>query len=236
MKLFDAAQNLLNAWDEAALHTHFRVAICTAFGDGDDILLPQENERIPLLRQQQAPAGESCLCLADFVRPLSQRVPDRIGLFASTVDEAMEQWGREDEYRHLLAQTLADRLAEATAEVGHQFVRRHLWGYAPDENFTPEELFQERYQGRRPAVGYPSLPDQSLNFLLGRLLDFPGLGICLTENGAMQPHASTSGLLISHPQARHFSIGAVGDDQLRDYARRRNESPEFLRRFLPVSS
>ena len=234
MKLFDEAQGLLTAWDEAGLQAHFRVALCQAVSDGDDIVLPDDGERIPLLRQQHAPQGEPCLCLADFVRPIEQGVPDRIGLFATTVDNEMEHWGGDDEYHRLLGQTLADRLAEATAEVGHLLVRRKLWGYAPDEDLSVEELFQERYQGRRPAVGYPSLPDQSLNFQLGCLLDFQSMGINLTESGAMQPHASTSGLMISHPQACHFSIGSVGEDQLLDYARRRGESPDALRPFLQL--
>ncbi|MCR5433608.1 MAG: 5-methyltetrahydrofolate--homocysteine methyltransferase [Bacteroidaceae bacterium] len=236
MRLYDEARNLLDEWDRAGLQTRFRVALRPAVSDGDDILLPDDGERICLLRQQHVPQGEPCLCLADFVRPIGQGEPDRIGLFATTVDREMEQWGGEDEYRRLLSQTLADRLAEATAEAGHLLVRRRLWGYAPDEDLTVDELFAERYQGRRPAVGYPSLPDQSLNFQLARLLDFDGLGIRLTENGAMQPHASTSGLMISHPQARHFSVGTIGEDQLQDYARRRGASPDALRRFLQVGS
>ena len=146
----------------------------------------------------------------------------------------METWGDGDDYHRLLAQTLADRLAEATAEMGHQEVRRRLWGYAPDEAFSPEELFQEKYQGRRPAVGYPSLPDQSLNFLLDRVLDFSSLDVSLTENGAMQPHASTSGLILAHPATRHFAVGPISEEQLLDYARRRGEDPEWLRRFMPT--
>jgi len=235
MKLLDEAQAMLKVWDEASLVTLFRVALPLAGSEGDDIVLPEEGERLPLLRQQHAAQGEPCLCLADFVRPLSSGIPDRIGLFASTASNEMEQWGGADDYRRLLSQTLADRLAEATAEVGHQMVRRQLWGYAPDENLTPQELFAERYQGRRPAVGYPSLPDQSYNFLLSRLLDFPSLGIQLTENGAMRPHASTSGLMLSHPQACHFSVGPVGEDQFLDYARRRGENPETLRRFITLA-
>ncbi len=131
-----------------------------------------------------------------------------------------------------MEQTVADRLAEATAECGHELVRRQIWAYAPDENLQPQELFAEHYQGKRPAIGYPSLPDQSLNFLLGDILDFHSMGISLTENGAMIPHASTSGLMLSHPQCRLFSIGTIGEDQLQDYARRRGMEAEMLRRFL----
>ena len=236
LNLWHDAQEQLRRWAEEGRTATCRVMIERAWSEDEDIVLPDLGARLPLLRSQRCSEGEPCLCLADFVRPIGHGEPDRIGLFATTVDREMEQWGGEDEYRRLLSQTLADRLAEATAEAGHLLVRRRLWGYAPDEDLTVDELFAERYQGRRPAVGYPSLPDQSLNFQLARLLDFDGLGIRLTENGAMQPHASTSGLMISHPQARHFSVGTIGEDQLRDYARRRGASPDALRRFLQVGS
>ena len=127
---------------------------------------------------------------------------------------------------------VADRLAEATAELGHLQTRREWWGYAPDEHLTLDELFAEKYQGKRPAVGYPSLPDQSICFLLSDLLDFPSLGIKLTENGAMIPHASTCGFVFSHPAACHFSVGKIGEDQLQDYARRRGVEAHSLRKFL----
>ena len=193
----------------------------------------KKNEmKIPFLRQQH---GDVCLCWADFVRPIASGKTDTIGLFASSVDEGMEQAYAEDEYRHMLAQTLADRLAEATAERMHEEVRKRLWGYAPDEQFTIEEMFQEKYIGRRPAVGYPSLPDQSLNFLLNDILDFSRIGIRLTESGAMRPHASTSGLLFAHPQARHFAIGRIGEDQLQDYAHRRGLPIETMRKFLAAN-
>lgn len=155
-----------------------------------------------------------------------------IGCFVCSVDRGMEEQHADDEFQHLLHQTLADRLAEATAEKVHEMVRRELWGYAPHENLTLDELFNERYRGKRPAVGYPSLPDQSFNFLLDKLLDFASIGVTLTENGAMRPHASTSGLMISHPAARHFSIGSIGEDQLSDYAQRRGIKKEELRKFL----
>lgn len=233
-RLYDEAMAMLREWDRAGLQTRFRVSLQAANSQGDDILLHESGLRLPLLRQQHTRTDEPCLCLSDFVRPLSQGVPDRIGLFLSTAERRMETWGDGDDYHRLLAQTLADRLAEATAEMGHQEVRRRLWGYAPDEAFSPEELFQEKYQGRRPAVGYPSLPDQSLNFLLDRVLDFSSLDVSLTENGAMQPHASTSGLILAHPATRHFAVGPISEEQLLDYARRRGEDPEWLRRFMPT--
>ena len=134
----------------------------------------------------------------------------------------------------LLEQTLADRLAEAAAERGHEIVRKEIWGYAPNESLTPNDLFAERYIGKRPAVGYPSLPDQSLNFILDNLLGFQQVGVSLTESGAMRPHASVSGLMLSHPAARYFTVGTIGKDQFLDYAIRRGMDAEELARYLTL--
>lgn len=225
MKLYDEAQQLLHLWDEAGYHTLFSVRLMDANSDGEDIVLTQSGQRIPFLRQQHSQEGKPCLCLADFVRPLMSGIPDRIGIFASTIPSQVPT----DKLEEAL---IADRLAEATAELGHLQTRRQWWGYAPDEHLTLEELFAEKYQGKRPAVGYPSLPDQSVCFLLSDLLYFPSLGIRLTENGAMIPHASTCGFMFAHPATCHFSVGKVGEDQLRDYARRRGISAESLHKFF----
>lgn len=202
--------------------------------------------RLAFLRQQHVRSGEPCLCLADFIAPRGYvdplHVADRIGLFATTVAASHECPCCSGDV--LLMQTVKDRLAEAAAEVLHSEVRRHLWGYATDE-VAPQPgspdfethlnyLFHERFQGIRPAVGYPALPDQSFIFDLARHLPFKQLGIRLTENGMMLPHASTCGLILAHPAARYFAVGPVGDDQLADYARRRGLEPEFLRKFLPL--
>lgn len=207
--------------------------LCEANSEGDDIIV--DGVRIPMLRQQQASPS---LCLADFIRPKSMGKADRIGLFATTCHNLAQEPSEEgcakceDPYRKMLLQTLSDRLAEAAAEVLHLEVRKHYWGYAPDEHLTIEELHAERFQGIRPAVGYPSLPDTSINFLLSDLLEMKSIGIRLTESGMMVPHASVSGLMIAHPEARYFDIGKIGDDQLRDYARRRTIPQELMRRFL----
>ena len=240
MLLYDDAQRLLNKLD-GTYHTHARVCLCDAHSEGEDIVLdsgfgteaaPGREKRLPLLRQQQPGEDGLCWCLSDFVHP----VKDKVGLFVCSTDRAVEERGGDDDYQHLLHQTLADRLAEATAEKVHELVRRELWGYAPHEHFTPEELFAERYQGKRPAVGYPSLPDQSFNFLLNEVLDFSSIGVTLTESGAMMPHASTSGLMLSHPATRHFSVGDVGEDQLADYARRRGMTAWEMKKFLKVGT
>ena len=163
--------------------------------------------------------------ITESVAVLSSGIPDKIGVYASTVPAQVPINGLEESL-------VADRLAEATAELGHLQTRREWWGYAPDEQLTIEELFAEKYQGKRPAVGYPSLPDTSVNFLLDRLLDMKSIGIRLTEHGAMRPHASVSGLMFAHPAARYFDLGPIGIDQLEDYARRRGIPLPLMKRFI----
>lgn len=187
----------------------------------------------PLLRQQMVKReGGPFLCLSDFIRPLSSGITDIVGTFASSVENDMEQLYEQDPYKRLLVQTLADRLAEAATEKMHEYVRKTAWGYAPDENLSTADLIVEKYRGIRPAVGYPSMPDQSVNFLLDELLDMKRIGISLTENGAMNPHASVCGLMFAHPASEYFAIGKIADDQLADYASRRNMPVEEIRKFL----
>ncbi len=230
-KLRDEARGLLADLSHD-YRTHAALGLFDANADGDDIVIG--DTRLPMLRQQH-PAGwqdSPNLCLADFIRPAATGEADRIGIFAATVDYAMERLHLHDDYLRMLTQTLADRLAEATAEKLHEDVRRHIWGYAPDEQLSMDELHREAFQGIRPAVGYPSMPDTSMNFLLSGLIDMKGIGIRLTESGAMWPHASVSGLMIAHPKARYFTLGKIGEDQLRDYASRRGLPVELARRFL----
>ena len=208
---------------------HALFLLAQANSDGDDVVLLQQAVRLPFLRQQQ---GESCLCMADFVRPLSSGNPDQIGLFATSVDEGMAEDFADDPYERLMMQLLADRVAEAAAERLHKEVRQVYWGYAPHEHLDMAELHMEKFQGIRPAVGYPSLPDASLNFLLDEVLCLQQIGIRLTESGAMKPHASVSGLMLAHPEARYFSVGRIDETQLADYARRRGLPIEEVRIFL----
>ncbi|MCD8266197.1 MAG: hypothetical protein LUC33_03485 [Prevotellaceae bacterium] len=188
---------------------------------------PTDTVRLPMLRQQQ---GETCLCLSDYIRPKGMQ--DRIALFCASVDGSFVTSDEDDPYRSLLSQTLADRLAEATAEKAHEEARKRLWAYAPDEQLTPAQLLRGEFQGIRPAVGYPSLPDQSINFLLDQALHFADIGVSLTQSGAMLPHASVSGLMIANPKAHYFSVGKIGADQLRDYSLRRGLSLDETKRFL----
>lgn len=216
---------------ETRYKTHTAFGLFDANSDGDDILIG--STRLPMLRQQHPTnEDEPNLSLADFIRPLSAGIKDRIGVFATTVDLALEHDFLADDYQRMLAQTLADRLAEATAEVLHLDVRRSLWGYAPDENLSIRELLREDFQGIRPAVGYPSMPDTSVNFIIDQLINLKQIGIRLTESGAMKPHASVSGLMFAHPKAHYFDLGRIGEDQLRDYAHRRGLPLELIRKFI----
>lgn len=203
-------------------------ALCKARSYGDDIII--ESTTLPLLRQQHCVPGKPNLCLSDFVSPHN----DTIGLFATTVESSFGSEYADDDYLNLLAQTLADRLAEATATLMHRDIRRDstYWGYAPQEQLTPEQLTREEYQGIRPAVGYPSLPDQSVIFIIDKLLKLEEAGITLTANGAMQPHASVCGIMISHPAAHYFAVGNIDTAQLNDYAERRALPAEEIRKFL----
>ena len=232
LELRSEAEKLL-ADMEGRYHTRAVFALCEANSEGDDIII--NGTRVPMLRQQKVIPGKPNLCLADFIRPASSGVKDAIGLFATSVDADFTSNNEEDPYQRMLSQTLADRLAEATAEKFHEDVRKKYWGYAADEQLTIKDLLAERYQGIRPAVGYPSIPDTSMNFLLYELLDMKGIGINLTESGMMVPHASVSGFMFAHPQSRYFDLGKIDDDQLEEYARRRNKPVEELRKYLTSS-
>ena len=151
-----------------------------------------------------------------------------IGIFATTTSP----FWVDEKGASLQFSTLSDRLAEATAEKMHEEVRKHHWGYAKDEQLTMRELHEERFQGIRPAVGYPSLPDQSINFLIDELLPLSEIGITLSENGAMSPHCSVSGLMFAHPKAHYFSVGSISEEQLLDYAHRRGITPDQAKKFL----
>lgn len=219
---------------ENKFHTYGLFGLYDANSDGDDIIIG--DHRLPVLRQQKRAGDDSpSVSLADFIRPLSSGIKDKIGVFATTVDIRMETSPDSDPYKRMLSQTLADRLAEATAERLHEEARKSYWGYAPQEHLTMEQLLREDYEGIRPAVGYPSLPDASINFLIDKIIDMKQIGIRLTETGAMKPHASVSGLMIAHPRSFYFAIGRIGEDQLSDYARRRGLPVGIVRRYLAAN-
>jgi cobalamin-dependent methionine synthase I len=254
VRLRQEAETFLTQW-EGHYHAYALFELFEANSDEDDIVVRGERipqpHRIPCLRQQQ---GEPpYLCLSDFVSPqnVSLTIPEqssptrslshllsltsKIGIFATSADMGLETDFDADPYQKMMAQLLADRLAEAAAERMHEQVRKDFWGYAKEEQLTIPEMLVEKFQGIRPAVGYPSLPDTSLNFVLDELIDMKQIGIRLTESGAMKPHASVSGLMMAHPQARYFNLGKIGEDQLQDYARRRGLPVEVCRKFLAAN-
>jgi 5-methyltetrahydrofolate--homocysteine methyltransferase len=207
--------------------------------DGDDVLVYCEQTaahvRLPFLRQQIAKrAGKANMCLADFI----SRDGDWIGGFAVTTGHGIETHLAEfkaniDDYSDIMLKALADRLAEAFAERMHEHVRKDLWGYAPEEQFTPEALNREEYRGIRPAPGYPACPDHSMKPTLFDLLDATHTtGITLTESFAMLPTAAVSGLYFGHPQSEYFGVARIGDDQVSDYAARRGLDMDRARQYL----
>jgi len=191
--------------------------------EGDDVVvLDEARTRLPFLRQQvRKRAGRPNLCLADFIAPGEE---DWLGGFAVAIhglEPHLERFkAAHDDYSDILLKALADRLAEAFAERLHAHVRTQLWGYAPDEALTNEELIRETYRGIRPAPGYPACPDHSLKPLLFTLLGEGAAGIELTENYAMWPTSAVSGFYFAHPDSAYFGVARIGPDQLADYAAR----------------
>lgn len=230
VRLYQDAVHMLNQVD-MRYQVYSLYKLMDANSDGDNLIL--DGSVFPLLRQQtRIRPDDPFLCLSDFVRPLSSGIKDTVGGFATTIDEKMEEEFRHDDYQHMLIKTLGERLAEAAAEKIHEHVRKEVWGYAKDENLTIKQLLDEEYQGIRPAVGYPSLPDISVSFLLDKLIHMGLIGIRLTENGMMQPHASVCGLMFSHPASRYFAVGKIDEEQLADYSARRGYDIGKTRKFL----
>jgi 5-methyltetrahydrofolate--homocysteine methyltransferase len=175
-------------------------------------------------------------CLADFVAPKGV-APDYAGVFAVTAGLGVEKKEKYfiddlDDYSAIMLKALADRLAEAFAECLHKRVRTDLWGYAPNESLSNEQLIGEKYQGIRPAPGYPACPDHSVKRGLFELLQCEEIGMGLTESLAMTPAASVSGFYLAHPQSTYFNVGKIGEDQLHDLAQRRGMSEQELQRLL----
>jgi 5-methyltetrahydrofolate--homocysteine methyltransferase len=235
LKLYKDAQEMLRRFlNEKIVTINAMVGIYPAYSIEDDIQVSIDKQEItiPTLRQQIPSTDGFCYSLADFIKPQN----DFVGVFANTVlgvEAFAETFEKDDDmYHSILIKTLSDRLAEATAEWLHYKVRTEIWGYTPHEKLNVNELFKTHYQGIRPAVGYPSLPDQSIIFTLDKLIDFNSLGITLTENGAMFPNASVSGLMFDHPKSRYFNVGKIDEQQFKDYAKRCGKQPEVLRKWL----
>ena len=243
-ELYANATELLDRiTNEKLLQARGAYGFWPANADGDDIVLfadaarAAELTRFPMLRQQRAKADDKpSFCLADFVAPQSTGLADHLGAFAMTAGlgagaliEAFEH--DNDDYSAIMVRALADRLAEAFAEMLHQRVRRE-WGYETDEELGADDLAGERYRGIRPAFGYPACPDHTEKRRLFDLLRVEEQGITLTESFAMLPAASVSGIYLAHPATRYFAVGPINADQVTDYAARKGITVAEAERWL----
>lgn len=241
----DARAMLQQIVAEKWLRARATVGIFPASSEQDDVVIysdesrKTEHQRLNFLRQQKAKApGRYNRCLADFIAPVSSGHNDHIGLFAVTaglgIEDKLAEFDKtHDEYSSILLKALADRLAEALAEHTHRLVRRSLWAYDPQESLDNKALIAEEYRGIRPAPGYPACPDHSEKEKIFALLDAENNSCMqLTSGYAMLPAASVSGYYFAHPQSTYFILGNILEDQLLDYAQRKNVSPEQVRRML----
>jgi 5-methyltetrahydrofolate--homocysteine methyltransferase len=245
-RLFDEGQKMLQQIiDHKMIRMEAVVGFYPANSAGDDLLLyDPKNEgeiiqTLPLLRnQRKKDAGEANLCLSDYVMPQSGGGRDYVGVFFATAGLGVDEWARKyeqdnDDYSAVMLKILSQRMAEALAELLHRQVRQSLWGYAPEEKLNTDELLQEKYQGIRPAFGYPSLPDHTIKKPVFDLMQVSHHSqMQLTESYMMIPEASVSGLYLAHPQSRYFNVQKVLEDQLQDYARRKGMDQEEIRRWL----
>lgn len=208
------------------------------YGEGGDTL-----DRFCFLRQQKLKEeNQPYYCLADFVAPKESGVTDYIGAFAVTMGFEVEEFADEfrkknDDYSAIMVKALGDRMAEALTEMLHQHVRK-VWQYGKNENFTNEELIKEQYRGIRPAAGYPACPDHTEKQKIWKLLNVEkNLGIQLTESFAMNPPSSVSGLYFAHPDTKYFMVGPIQEDQVKDYAQRKDLSVSVAEKWLaPIVS
>jgi 5-methyltetrahydrofolate--homocysteine methyltransferase len=244
-QLYTEANALLDEIiDKRLLRARGVYGLFPAVANGDDVDVfadaghAQRLERFCFLRQQtQRNAGEPSRSLADFVAPREAGLPDHLGAFAVTTGIGLGELvasfkARHDDYNAIMAEALADRLAEAFAEYLHKRVRIE-WGYGRDEGLTAEQLIHEEYRGIRPAAGYPACPDHTEKGTLWRLLDVErNAGIQLTESYAMWPGSSVSGLYFAHPEARYFTLGKIDRDQVADYAARKQLPVAEVERWL----
>jgi 5-methyltetrahydrofolate--homocysteine methyltransferase len=251
-KVFADAQALLEKLVKGQwLQADGVVAFYPANTIGDDIVLySDETREHPLfvwhnLRQQsERPVVDGVKrpnrCLADYVAPRDSGVADYVGCFAVTTGHGVEKkvaefQAKNDDYNAIMLKALADRLAEAFAELMHHRVRTDLWGYASDESLTNEAMIDEQYRGIRPAPGYPACPAHEVKRDMLRIVGAEDIGMTLTESFAMDPASSVSGFYLAHPNAQYFNVGKVAADQVEDLAKRRDESVETVRRSLSSS-
>ena len=246
-KLYDEANELLDKIiKEELLFARAVIGLypANAVGDDDVQVYADESRTEPLkvfhFLRQQGKKGEGLpnICLADFVAPKESGKKDYLGGFAVTagigIESLIEQFDLEnDDYLSIMVKALADRLAEAFAELMHETIRKDLWAYASNEALSSQELIAEKYHGIRPAPGYPACPDHTEKRTLFDLLEVEEhTGISLTESFAMYPAASVSGFYFSHPESKYFGLGKVEKDQVEDYALRKAMDLKTMEKWL----
>jgi 5-methyltetrahydrofolate--homocysteine methyltransferase len=245
-QLFDDAQILLKRIsDEELLQAKAVFGVFPANSIGDDIEVYSDESKnnvlnkLHYLRQQASKAkGKPNYCLSDFIAPKTSSKIDWIGAFAVTagigIKQLVEQYEKQnDDYSAIMLKALADRLAEAFAERLHERVRKEFWSYATDEKLSDDEIIKEKYEGIRPAPGYPACPDHSEKQTLWKMLDVEKhTGISLTENFAMYPTASVSGWYFANPQSKYFNVGKITNEQVKDYANRKELDIDATERYL----
>jgi len=245
-KLFDEANAMIqDIIKHKKLQLHGMVGIYPANAVGDDLEVYSTEDRADVkckffgLRQQAEVDGSApYTCLSDFVAPKETKLPDYVGMFVVSAGFGVEKMTeafkeQHDDYNIILAEAVADRLAEAFAEKLHEVVRKELWGYAPDEALSCDDLLKVKYQGIRPAPGYPSQPDHTEKETMWELMNVKEeIGVELTESLAMLPAASTSGLIFAHPKSHYFAVGKITAEQVHDYANRKGKDKEVMEKWL----
>jgi len=246
-KLYEEANVLLDEMIEKKMvQANASMGIWPANSNGDDIILyegesrKKEAGRFYHLRQQgKKKEGMPNFCLSDFIAPAGSGIHDYCGGFTVTAGIGIQKWIKKykeenNDYKALMIESLADRLAEAFAELMHLKVRKEYWGYATNEDLPLEDILKTRYQGIRPASGYPACPEHSAKENLLNLLRGKEIGISLSEHFAMYPNATVAGQYFAHPEARYFSLEKISKDQVEDYAKRKGVPVEFVEKFLPT--
>lgn len=242
-ELFNDAQKILKMiLDEKLFTAKGILGIFPAnSNESDDIILQNDQEEFAFrtLRQQHKKSdGKEYLALSDFIAPKSSGIQDYVGAFCVTTgfgteELAQKYYDQGDDYTAIIVKALADRLAEAFAEFLHHKVRTRIWGYAQNENLQNEDLIAEKYSGIRPAPGYPACPDHLEKLTIWDLLKVKeNIGVELTESLAMFPTAAVSGYYFAHPKSKYFGVGKITEDQLADFASRKNIEIEFARKWL----
>ena len=240
-KLFNDAQELIS---QIASNNKIQIkatwSLFPVFKKGDDIVLKEKsNIKFFTLRQQQDKKGRNPnLALSDFISSDSSEEPDYMGCFAVNAGIGVEEWlteikSEQNDYLEILIKAVADRFAEATTEYLHEQIRKNHWGYAKDEHLTNAELIKEKYQGIRPAPGYPACPDHLEKKTIWQILQpDKEIELQLTDSLAMYPTAAVSGYFFAHPESQYFGITQLGKDQVQDYATRKGISFEEAERWL----